>query len=70
MYEYAAPLYEHITVDLSSCNGNVMALVAKARIAARRGGLSFREIEEFNDEALSGGTDRVMQTVMKWFDVD
>lgn len=70
MYEYEAPLYGHITVDLTSCNGNAMALVAKARVAARRGGLSFREIDEFSSEALSGGYDRVMQTVMKWFDVD
>lgn len=62
------PKYPDIEVELSDMDGNVFAIIGRTSRALRRGGVSKEERDEFSAEAMSGGYDHALQTVMAWVD--
>ena len=63
------PKYPHITVMLTSHDGNAFAVLGRCREAAAETGLSDDEITAFMDEATAGDYDHLLQTAMRWFEV-
>jgi hypothetical protein len=63
------PKYPEITVALSGHDGNAFTVLGRCREAARRAGLSTIEITQFTDEAMAGDYDHLLQTAMRWFDI-
>jgi hypothetical protein len=63
------PKYPEITVTLSGHDGNAFTVLGRCREAARRSGLSAEEITQFTDEAMQGDYDHLLQTAMRWFDI-
>ena len=62
--------FPDIEVQLTGTDGNAMSIIAKVRKALRRGGASEEEAKQFCEEAMSGDYDNVLQTAMKWVNVD
>jgi hypothetical protein len=62
--------YPHITVILTGINGNAFAILGACRKAAERARLSQEEIDTFYTEATSGDYDHLIQTCMRWFNID
>ena len=62
--------YPNVTVELVGQDGNALAIVAAVRQAMRRGGVSQDEQDAFMKEALSGDYDHLLQTVLRWVEVD
>ena len=60
--------YPEIQVQLSGEDGNAFTILGRCRKAAKRGGVSAEEIENFTNEATAGDYDHLLQTCMKWFD--
>lgn len=63
-------IMEKPTVKLSGSDGNAMAIISKCRRALKQAGYTDDLIKEFADEATSGDYDHVLQTAMKWCDVE
>ena len=63
------PLYPDITLQLSGEDGNALSILGRARRMATEAGLSLEERDKFQQEALSGDYDHLLQTCMKWFAV-
>lgn len=64
------PKYPNITVKLVGTDGNAWAILAKVRRALRQGGASEDVLSEFMHEACSGDYDHLLQTCMKWVEVE
>lgn len=64
------PYYPQVTVQLSGMDGNAMAIVGRVRRALDRAGINDDVVETFVRQALSGDYDHVIQTCMKWVDVE
>jgi hypothetical protein len=62
--------YPHITVRLTGINGNAFAILGACRKAAERARLPQEEIDTFYTEATSGDYDHLIQTCMRWFNID
>ena len=62
--------YPDIKVTLTSKNGNAFSIIGEVQQALRRAKVPPEEIKAFRDEAMSGDYDKVLQTCMKWVDVD
>lgn len=60
--------YPEITVKLVGEDGNAFSIIGRTTQALRRAGVSQDEISAFQEEAMSGDYDNVLQTVMKWVD--
>lgn len=58
-----------IPVQLTGTNGNALALVGKVAKALRTAGVGQDEINQFNNEALSGDYGHVLTTCMDWVEV-
>ena len=56
------------TVQLSGQDGNAFAIIGRVRKALREAGLG-EQIEAFMDEATSGDYNHVLQTCMKYVNV-
>ena len=63
------PKYPDITVQLSGRDGNAFAIIGRVSQALRRNKIDNTTIEQFQQEATSGDYDNVLQTCMKWVDV-
>ncbi len=64
----AEPRFPNVTVQLSGEDGNGFFIAARVRMALERAG--HRDAaSEFFGEALSGDYDHLLQTCMKWVDV-
>ena len=64
------PKYPHITVPLVGHDGNIFAIIGRARVIARRAGLSAAEITRFTEEVMgSKSYVEALGVVMSWFDV-
>jgi len=63
------PLYPEIEVQLSGEDGNAFFIIARVAEALKRGRVSREEQDEFQEEAMSGDYDHVLQTCMKWVNV-
>jgi hypothetical protein len=66
----AGPLYPDVRVKLTGEDGNAFFILGRCQTAARKAGLSKEEMDRFDQEARSGDYDTLLQTCMKWFDVD
>ncbi len=62
--------YPHVRVQLVGQDGNSFMVLGLCQRAAQKAGLSKAEIDEFFKEAQAGDYDHLLQTCMKWFDVD
>lgn len=61
------PKYPEITVKLVGSDGNAFALISKVAKALKRAGKEYRE---FQDEAMSGDYDYLLQTCLKYVNVE
>jgi len=64
------PKYPDIQVQLSGNDGNAISIIGLCRKEARAAKLDSTEFEVFVTEALSGNYNHLLQTCMKWFDVN
>jgi len=62
--------YPNITVQLTNEDGNAFSVMGRVVRALRDNGVSAEEIAEFRKEAMSGDYDHLLQTVMKWVEVE
>lgn len=62
--------YPDITVKLVGTDGNAFAILAKMKHALRKHKVSGEDIESFLEEAMSGDYDYLLQTCMKWVNVE
>lgn len=62
--------YPHITVNLSESDGNAFAIVGRVAKAMRRGGCTVDQVKEFQKEAMAGDYDHLLQTCMRYVEVE
>jgi hypothetical protein len=60
---------EKIPLQLSNEDGNVYAMLGRAKKAARKGQMPLEKWDEIFTEATSGDYDHAIQTLMKHFEV-
>ena len=65
-----APKYPEIRVKLVGGDGNAFAVLGSVVRAMRAAKLPEDEIKQFRDEAMSGDYDRLLQTCIKWVEVE
>ena len=58
------------TVKLSGTDGNAFALLGKMRGALKKAGWKVDQVEAFFKEATAGDYDHLLQTCMKYAEVD
>ena len=63
------PLYPEIEVELIGQDSNALAIVGAVKTAMKRGDVPKTRIQDFQNEALSGDYDKVLQTAMKFVTV-
>lgn len=63
------PRYPEAVAQLSGQDGNAFEVLATVRRALRRAGAPADELEAFQNEAMSGDYDNVLQTAMRWVTV-
>ncbi len=61
--------YPHITVTLLNEDGNAFAVLGRVGAALRAAGVSREERDAYLDEAKSGDYDHLLQTTMRWVNV-
>ena len=64
------PKYPDIRVSMVGEDGNAFAVLGRTIKALRAGGVSPEEIKAFTKEATGGDNDQLMQTVMRWVEVE
>jgi len=64
------PKHPDITVTLTGHDGNAFVVLGRCSQAAREAGLSECEIAAFLAEAMAGDYDHLLQTAMRWFEVE
>lgn len=62
--------YPEITIPLVGEDGNAFAILGRVSKIMRKAGIPAAEQEQFTNEAMSGDYDHLLQTVMKWFEVE
>ncbi len=62
--------YPDISVELIGQNGNAFAIIGAVSKALRRAEVSQAEIILFQKEAMSGNYDHLLQTCMRWVEVE
>jgi hypothetical protein len=60
--------YPNVKVPLVGHDGNAFAIIGRCITAARRGGVPRTEIDAFVSQAQGGDYNRLLTTVMEWFD--
>jgi len=63
------PKYPLVNVELVGEDGNAFFIIGRVSRALRRAGVSDDDINEFTEEATNGNYDHLLQTVMKWVNV-
>lgn len=66
----AAIRFPEVTVKLVGEDGNAFAILGRVTKALKRAGASKEEVDEFMAEATSGDYDHLLQTVMRWVEVE
>ena len=61
--------YPDITVRLVGEDGNAFAILGRVTRALKQAGISHEERDEYWDEATSGDYDHLLQTTMRWVNV-
>jgi hypothetical protein len=64
------PKYPHITVKLTGNDSNAFMVLGLCQRAARTADLPKEEIDAFREEATAGDYNRLLQTAMRWFNID
>lgn len=64
------PKYPEIVVPLVGQDGNPMAIVGRTLAAMRSAGVSDEERKKYQEEALSGDYNNVLNTTMRWVNTD
>ena len=62
--------YPNITVSLVGQNGNAFNILGICTRAMKQADLPQTEIDSFMSEAMSGGYDHLLATVLAWFVVE
>jgi hypothetical protein len=62
--------YPNITVQLVGEDGDSLSILARVQRAMHRAGIDDVVIKEFQNEAISGDYNHLLQTCMKWVDVE
>ncbi len=62
--------YPNVTVNLVGEDGNAFAILGKVGRALRRAGIDADELDAFRKEAKAGDYDHLLQTVMRWVNVE
>ena len=62
--------YPNITVELSGNDGNAFAVMRAVSRELKRNSVEKAEVDAFMAEAMSGDYDNLLQTCMKWVNVD
>lgn len=62
--------YPNVTVTLTGTDGNAFSIIGRVGKAMRNAGVPNDEIEAFRAEAMSGDYDNVLQTCMRWVEVE
>lgn len=62
--------YPNIAVQLVGNDGNAFAILGSVSRALRENGVSKEEIDSFYSEAANGDYDNLLQTCMKWVNVE
>lgn len=63
-------LYEDVTVQLTGTDGNAFAILGRVQAALRRAGVGDDAIRDFRAEATSGDYDHLLQTAIRWVNVE
>ncbi len=58
-----------VEVKLVGEDGNAFAIMGRVVKAMRKAGVSQAEIKEYENEAMSGDYDHLLQTTMEWVEV-
>ncbi len=61
--------YPDIEVQLSGEDGNAFAILGRVQRALRQADVPAEEIDQFRKEATSGDYDHLLQTCMRWVEV-
>ena len=64
------PRYPEIAVELIGHDGNAFAMLGRCRQAMHEAGLPQAEVDLFMAEATAGDYNHLLQTAMRWFEVD
>jgi hypothetical protein len=64
------PKYPHITVKLTGNDSNAFMVLGLCQCAARAADLPKEEIDAFREEATAGDYNQLLQTAMRWFNID
>lgn len=64
------PKYPTVRVSLTNADGNAFAILGRVKKAMQVEGISKDEQMAFIQEASSGDYDHLLQTVMKWVEVE
>jgi len=62
--------YPEIGVRLIGTDGNAFAVMGAVSTALKKAGVPNEEISKFRMECMSGDYDNLLQTCMKWVDVN
>jgi hypothetical protein len=62
--------YKKPNVKLVGQDGNAFYIMAACRKAAKKAGWNAEQIDGFLKEAMSGDYDHLLQTTLKYFEVD
>ena len=62
--------YPNISVQLTGEDGNAFFIIGRICRAMRRGNVPNAEVKQFQDEATSGDYNHLLQTCMKWVNVE
>lgn len=70
MSDTTTPKYADVTVQLTGEDGNAFFILGTVMKALRRAGVPADEVTAFHTEATSGDYDHLLQTCMRWVNVD
>jgi len=62
--------HPNITVKLTGTDSNAFFILANCQKAAKKGGLSAQEINEFTEEAQNGDYTHLLATCQEWFNIE
>jgi len=62
--------YPHVVVRLVGEDGNAFAILGAVSKALRRAGVASDEVAAFYKEATAGDYDHLLQTAMRWVEVE
>ena len=64
------PKYPQVNVKMVGEDGNAFSIIGRVLTAMRKGGVTVAEVKKCQDEMMEGDFDHLLQTVMKWVNVD